>query len=203
MQFPRYLLALTLLVPLAACDDAQRGTVGSEEADPGMREVPVADDSETVSILRPDIEVPDNEPTSPPPLAALRVTIGFPSGGSALDEAARAELEQLLESPQMARSGPITLRAHTDSLGRDKANIDVSEERGLAVAEWLIDNGVGADRITVVALGEQNPIQPNALPDGSPNPEGRAANRRVEIEVALPADDFSAQQDETEPQTPR
>ena len=52
-----------------------------------------------------------------------------------------------------------------------------------AVRDWLVENGVEASRISVIAFGEQNPAAPNALPDGSPNEEGRLANRRVEIEV--------------------
>ena len=51
------------------------------------------------------------------------------------------------------------------------------------VALWLKDNGVDADRISLIVFGEQNPIEPNALPDGTPNAIGRAANRRVEIEI--------------------
>ena len=35
-------------------------------------------------------------------------------------------------------------------------------------------------------MGEQNPIAPNALPDGSPNEAGRASNRRVEIDISPP-----------------
>ena len=36
----------------------------------------------------------------------------------------------------------------------------------------------------MIAVGEQNPIAPNALPDGEPNEPGRARNRRVELEIA-------------------
>ena len=35
--------------------------------------------------------------------------------------------------------------------------------------------------VEVIAFGAQNPNEPNALPDGSPNALGRAANRRVEV----------------------
>ena len=59
-----------------------------------------------------------------------------------------------------------------------------SQERAEAVRDWMIENGIADERITIIAFGEQNPAAPNALPDGSPNEEGRAANRRVEIEVA-------------------
>ncbi|MGN6499679.1 MAG: OmpA family protein, partial [Tsuneonella sp.] len=59
--------------------------------------------------------------------------------------------------------------------------------RAVAVRDWLISKGIAAERMTVIAMGEQNPAKPNALPDGSPNKAGRAANRRVEMTVAVPA----------------
>ena len=176
MHLPKTAALLMLTFGFVACSpEADRGQPAPEAQPEAM---------ETVSILRPDIEVPEAEPT-PEPLATLMITIGFPEGGVALDGAAQAALQEALGSPQMALGGAITLRAHTDSQGEDSANLDASEERGLAVASWLIDAGVDADRITVIAMGEQNPIKPNALPDGSANEAGRAANRRVELEIAL------------------
>ena len=53
--------------------------------------------------------------------------------------------------------------------------------------DYLESKDVAPDRISVIALGETRPIAPNANEDGSDNPEGRARNRRVEIEVQPPA----------------
>ncbi|MDJ0979561.1 MAG: OmpA family protein [Erythrobacter sp.] len=161
---------------------------------PESPRTPAPDASESVSILRPEIEPPEPEATEPA-LEAYTAIIGFPDGGSALDADAVAILEEALQSPQIALDGPITLGAHSDSAGTDAANLDATEERGLAVAGWLIDNGIEVDRITVIAFGEQNPIAPNALPDGSPNEAGRAANRRVEIEIPVPILTVSAAED--------
>jgi len=72
-----------------------------------------------------------------------------------------------------------------DAGGNYKANVDASEARGLAVAAWLINRGVDESRISVIAFGEQNPIEPNAKADGAPNEAGRAANRRVEMEIGV------------------
>ncbi|MEL7217243.1 MAG: OmpA family protein, partial [Pseudomonadota bacterium] len=67
----------------------------------------------------------------------------------------------------------------------------------LVVAEWLIGKGVNQERIDVIVFGEQNPAEPNALPDGSPNEAGRAANRRVEVLIVppVPADAEKADED--------
>ena len=176
-------LSLPLLLALGAC--SQQSDAPTPE--PATTAVP----DETVSILRPEIEPPEAEPETDV-LVPYKAVIGFPDGGSELDANAVASLETALASPQMALGLPITLGAHSDSSGSDTANLNSSEKRGVAVAEWLIANGVEAERITVIAFGEQNPAQPNALPDGAPNDEGRAANRRVEIDIAVPTPEASA-----------
>ena len=158
---------------LAACSAEP-----SSEGDLNDGPAAIPNPEEPVSILRPDVEQPAQEAA---PLEPLNAIVGFPDGGAELDADAIAALEQVLLSEQLASGGPITLRAHSDSEGTDEANADSSETRGLAVAAWLIDKGVADDRIEVIVFGEQNPIEPNALPDGSPNEEGRAANRRVEV----------------------
>ncbi|MEM6909810.1 MAG: OmpA family protein [Pseudomonadota bacterium] len=174
--FPK--LALTSgLALLAACNQPVREPSDDVSPEP----TPEVEATAPVSILRPEVSQPE---MSEPELKPLQATIGFPEGGSELDADAVAALEQALAAPAMQSGLPITLGAHSDSAGTDTANADAAEARGLAVAKWLIDQGINEDRITVIVFGEQNPAQPNALPDGSPNESGRAANRRVEIEVA-------------------
>lgn len=170
-------LALNACAPSSSDPAVEEGAVQGNQT--------ALEDAEPVSILRPEIELPEAEPT-PLTIATYRATIGFPDGGRTLDADALATLEAALASPALPLGLPITLRAHSDSQGGDQANLNASEKRGLAVAQWLIDNGVDASRITVIAFGEQNPVAPNALPDGSPNKAGRAQNRRVEIEIAAP-----------------
>jgi OOP family OmpA-OmpF porin len=201
MTITKYLAPLALAVGLAACqaqndetEDAQSGM--TDEPEPTAEAEP-EDDPEPVSILRPDITPPELPEAELPevPLEPLEVTIGFPEGSMTLDDAAEAALEGVLESEQLATGASIVLRSHTDSGGSDEANVRASEKRGKLVKDWLVEEGIDADRIRVIAFGEQNPIAPNALPDGSPNPRGRALNRRVEIAV-VPVPE------ETIPETP-
>jgi len=174
------LASLTALsLGLSACSPAPNDPKGDAQAGAAL----APDETESISILRPEIEPPAPEPTKAQ-LEPLMVTIGFPDGGSALDADAIEALETVIGSEQMELGLPIILGAHSDSAGTDKANLDASEKRGLAVAKWLVDQGVEADRITVIAFGEQNPVAPNAQRDGAPSEEGRATNRRVEIEIA-------------------
>ena len=116
-------------------------------------------------------------------LPPLETVLLFADGTSDLTEAVRAELATVLRSPQVASGGAIILRGHSDSSGDDEANVERSRDLAEAVKEFLVDGGIAEERIEVIAFGEQNPIEPNALPDGTPNEEGRAANRRVELTV--------------------
>lgn len=95
-------------------------------------------------------------------------------------------LDDLLTTPAMREGGKITLRGHSDSRGYDGDNLVASRRRAEAVRDYLESRGVARNRMTVIALGETRPVAPNARPDGSDDPEGRARNRRVEIHVEPP-----------------
>ena len=159
---------------LAGCND--------REPPPAPEPSPTAPPTQT-SIIRPDVEIERIEPELEP----FEGSVTFAEGGNALSDAAIADLEAILETPQMAEGGAIVLRGHTDSVGDDDANMRVSERRAGLVRDWLVESGVAEDRITVIAIGEQRPIAPNARRDGTPDEAGRAANRRVDVSIALPA----------------
>lgn len=131
------------------------------------------------SIMQPSIQ-PSPTPT---PVKPLDLTIHFAKGGVALDDAAKAALDDLLAAPVMADGGAITLRGASDSKGDDAVNLRVSRKRAEAVAAYLEDKGIAADRMTVIALGEGRPVAPDVNLDGTDNPAGREANRRVEMHV--------------------
>lgn len=142
---------------------------------------PEADDRPR-SIFRDE---PAENPVLPAPtLPPLEMTLSFADGTPELTEAVRAELATIMDSPQVEAGGPIILRGHSDSEGSDEENLDSSRKRAEAVRDFLVESGIAEGRIRVIAFGEQNPVAPNALPDGSPNEEGRAQNRRVEVTVA-------------------
>ena len=186
MTIARIGIALTLVASLSMTLGACKYEATPAEDTPESVETEAAEEEgETVSILRPDVEAEQEEALADV-LEPLNVTVGFPEGGADLDEAALASLQEVISSQQIEFGGLIVLRAHSDSAGSDRANADASEERGLAVAAWLIEQGIDEDRIDVIVFGEQNPVEPNALPDGSPNGEGRAANRRVEVLIVPP-----------------
>ena len=68
-----------------------------------------------------------------------------------------------------------SVEGHTDSDGDAASNMKLSEARAKAVMDKLMAMGIAADRLKYKGLGESNPIDTNATP------EGRANNRRVEF----------------------
>lgn len=72
----------------------------------------------------------------------------------------------------------VRVEVHTDSQGAEEANQALSEARSLALARALVAKGVDCRRLLPVGFGETKPVADNATP------EGRAANRRVELHSA-------------------
>lgn len=173
MKHLSYALGLTATLVLAACD---------REAPPEPRPTSAAR-ATSKSIFRPEFQV---APAEEEALKPLQARILFPQGAE-LTEPARAELAEIVASPQFTAGGAIVLRGHSDAGGGDDINFRISQERAEAVRDWLIEKDVPGERIEVIAFGEQNPVAPNARPDGSPNEEGRAKNRRVDITIAVAA----------------
>lgn len=151
---------------------------------------PGAENPPRISIIRADVAP---VPARAPSLIALERVLPFPDGGTDLGPDAERMLEMILESEQIAEDWPIILRGHTDSDGNDRANLRASRARAEAVAVWLVQRGIADERIEVVAMGEQNPAQPNALPDGTANMVGRAENRRVEVVIAPSAEESAGE----------
>ncbi len=80
------------------------------------------------------------------------------------------------------RGEPVKIRVegHTDDVGSEEHNLDLSQRRADAVAAWLVEHGgVDAEIITTEGFGFEYPRADNGTE------EGRAQNRRVVISVAL------------------
>lgn len=182
-----------LALMLSACELRRDGEAEEAPAQTGENGTPVGAASPTptqsaspvASIIR-DAEQPE-EADVELPVQPVEMTLPFPEG-SDITAANERRLAGLMQRRAMEEDWPVILAGHTDSGGNDQANLRASRARAEAVAAWLVERGVDDDRIEVIAFGEQNPIEPNAKPDGSPNEEGRRANRRVEIRIAPPED---------------
>jgi OmpA-OmpF porin, OOP family len=102
---------------------------------------------------------------------------------SSLQQESFATLDRLVASLNQYPTLVIEIRAHTDSKGEDKYNMDLSEARAKTVVDYLISKGIDKSRLRSKGYGATMPVAPNKHEDGSDDPEGRQKNRRTEFKV--------------------
>ena len=77
--------------------------------------------------------------------------------------------------------GAVRIEGHTDAKGAKAYNHALSLKRASSVEAWLKKNGLKGVTFETRGYGDTQPVAPNAKPDGTDDPAGRARNRRVEI----------------------
>jgi OOP family OmpA-OmpF porin len=105
--------------------------------------------------------------------------VNFDFDRAEISSDARRILDDIAASMQRpeAQRLRLILTGNTDAIGGESYNNRLSERRAEAVRAYLAGRGITADRLTPRAAGEGNPVASNE------NPEGRATNRRVLIEL--------------------
>jgi OmpA-OmpF porin, OOP family len=120
----------------------------------------------------------------PVPVSIDLKGVNFDFDKSTLRPDAVAILNEAIEILKRYPDLKVEVAGHTDSKGTDAYNQSLSERRASAVYDYLTSNGIDAGRLVgPVGYGESRPIAPNTNDDGSDNPEGRARNRRTELNV--------------------
>jgi OOP family OmpA-OmpF porin len=118
---------------------------------------------------------------APQPPAATKVTYAadafFDFDKSVLKPEGRAKLDDLVGKVKGINLEVIIAVGHTDSVGTDAYNQKLSVRRAEAVKAYLVSKGIEKNRVYTEGKGEKQPVADNKTA------EGRAKNRRVEIEV--------------------
>lgn len=99
------------------------------------------------------------------------------------DKLTAASLKNLKEVAAIMKDYPeyeLTVEGHTDNLGDDTKNLELSKKRAHSCVEKLKELGVAEDKMSDEGFGEAKPIESNKTRSG------RAKNRRVEFELVLP-----------------
>lgn len=120
-------------------------------------------------------------PATPPPPAAVKVTYAadtfFDFDKSVIKPEAKAKLDDLAAKVKAINLEVIIAVGHADSIGTDEYNQKLSVRRAEAVKAYLTSKGIDKNRVYTEGKGEKQPVADNRTS------EGRAKNRRVEIEV--------------------
>jgi OOP family OmpA-OmpF porin len=117
----------------------------------------------------------------PAPVVAAKVTYAadafFDFDKSVLKPEGKAKLDDLVGKVKDINLEVIIAVGHTDSIGSDAYNQKLSVRRSEAVKAYLVSKGIEKNRVYTEGKGEKQPVADNKTK------EGRAKNRRVEIEV--------------------
>ena len=122
----------------------------------------------------PDMEVARHEDSL---LVTMSEAVLFDVDSAALKPQAQSVLSQTADVMIRYPDSDLLVKGHTDSTGSERYNQELSERRARSVRNFLIAKGVASQRITAIGFGKTMPVASNETS------EGRAQNRRVEIEI--------------------
>ncbi|MEO6527359.1 MAG: OmpA family protein [Gemmatimonadaceae bacterium] len=126
------------------------------------------------------IDSPEPRPTTEATLSsACRVEatgVYFEFNSASLNPQSEPAIRSIAELLHRRADWKLEIEGHTDDIGSDRENQDLSERRAAAVREAVVRQlPAAATRLTTTGFGEKRPRETNATP------EGRARNRRVEL----------------------
>jgi len=111
------------------------------------------------------------------PHAFAPTPLNFPFGSARPTAESMRTIDEIGAALNAHPAAAIRVESHTDNVGTQKSNLDLSQARAEAVKSELIARGVAASRIETAGMGQELPIASNDTA------EGRARNRRTEIVV--------------------
>lgn len=103
----------------------------------------------------------------------------FDPNSAVIQESSYESLNDLAMVMMNNPKAKLKLEGHTDNVGDDDKNMQLSKDRAAAVKKHLVEGGVEASNITTSGYGETRPVASNDTP------EGRKQNRRVMMELGF------------------
>ena len=103
--------------------------------------------------------------------------INFDTGNAAIRTESRPIIDEIVAMLKQNPSLKLAIEGHTDTVGNAQSNKTLSERRARAVMDAIVKQGIDAKRLSSAGFGPDKPLADDKTE------EGRAKNRRVEIEV--------------------
>ncbi|GGZ74945.1 OmpA family protein [Algibacter mikhailovii] len=110
-------------------------------------------------------------------LNAYAKTILFDTGKSSIKEQSSEVLQNIIDILKEYPNAKFNIEGHTDSVGSETLNQQLSESRANSVKDYLVKGGIEAGRLSAAGYGESKPLDTNKTR------AGRRNNRRVEINL--------------------
>jgi outer membrane protein OmpA-like peptidoglycan-associated protein/tetratricopeptide (TPR) repeat protein len=121
--------------------------------------------------------IPDSTSSGQPSRPVVLKNVFFETASASLLPASRNELDRLKKLLEERPGMQIQINGHTDNVGKEADNLDLSTRRAKAVYQYLVENGIDPNRLAYKGFGEQVPVADNDTPGG------RQQNRRTEFQV--------------------
>jgi OmpA-OmpF porin, OOP family len=111
-------------------------------------------------------------------ITVIASKIFFETGSDKLKLESLSSLDELALILARNPEVNLTIEGHTDNVGEDAYNLELSQKRAEAVRAYLVSKGVSPSRLTAIGYGETKPVADNT------KAAGRSKNRRVELKTA-------------------
>lgn len=111
-------------------------------------------------------------------ITVIASKIYFETGSAKLKLISNSQLDDLAEILKRNEAVNLSIEGHTDNVGDDAYNMDLSQKRTESVRDYLISKGISSTRLNAIGYGETKPVADNT------KAAGKAKNRRVELKTS-------------------
>lgn len=109
---------------------------------------------------------------------SMKLLVEFDTGKAVVKPKYHKEIKKVADFMKASPDTKVAIEGHTDSVGKEAANIKLSQRRAEAIVSYLVAKfGIDKSRLTAVGYGPKKPVASNKTADG------RAKNRRVEAKI--------------------
>lgn len=130
----------------------------------GGKKEPAPPEEEPIPEVQKPPEPPPTQDTPPPaverPVSLNLESVYFDYDRYELREDARATLANNAKQLESNAAARVSIEGHCDERGTTEYNLALGEKRAQAARDYLVNYGIGADRLTTVSFGEERPVDP-------------------------------------------